>query len=261
MAIESISKVANFSRIVDATSNVANLTTKINTLETNVKASLAKKWTKTSDSYGGGTVLSNLNQLTNGPKYQSVQFLPSDSVNTLPWFYVVSITNNGTMSSTDYIFTRNSSFVFDRAYSGGKYLPVYSDYRATISLLPGYYMVDYQLFQMGHVLTYNSIRTASSINYYSGNFWVVHPDSGINSLQRNWMADSIYLWHGDTGKSNDERTAMTTRGYAMIKVGTSDSTTPVSCTFQMKLFATSGYNFVPCLALGAKFIKVADISS
>lgn len=52
MAIESISKVANFSRIVDATSNVANLTTKINTLETNVKASLAKKWTKTSDSYG-----------------------------------------------------------------------------------------------------------------------------------------------------------------------------------------------------------------
>ena len=75
MAIEAISdfpKFTDFSLKADVSNYVANLTTNISTLESNVKSSLAKQWVKSSDSYGGGSVLSNLNQLTNGPKFQSI---------------------------------------------------------------------------------------------------------------------------------------------------------------------------------------------
>ena len=260
MAIEAISKFKDFSRIIDAKSNITSLTTKINTLETNVKSSLAKQWVKSSDSYGEGSVLSNLSQLTNGPKFQSVSYLPSNPVETLPWFYVVSNTTNGAaMTPTGYMVTRNSAEVFNRAYSDGKYLPSYSDYRATIKLLPGFYLVDYQLYIRGAYYSEGFIRTASSISYYSGDFYVISATTG--NLERNWIADSIYLWDADTGKSNHEKSQGVSNGYGMIKVGTSDSTTPISCTFLLKIFGTPWYNFIPCLALGAKFTKVANISS
>lgn len=152
MAIEAISdfpKFIDFSLKADVSNYVANLTTNISTLESNVKSSLAKQWVKSSDSYGGGSVLSNLNQLTNGPKFQSISYLPSNPVETLPWFYVVSNTSDGTMSETGYTVSRNSAEVFNRAYNGEKYLPAYDDYKATIKLLPGFYLVDYKIYRRG----------------------------------------------------------------------------------------------------------------
>lgn len=255
MAIEAISdfpKFTDFSLKADVSNYVANLTTNISTLESNVKSSLAKQWVKSSDSYGGGSVLSNLSQLTNGPKFQSISYLPSNPVETLPWFYVVSNTSDGTMSETGYTVSRNSAEVFNRAYNGEKYLPAYDDYKATIKLLPGFYLVDYKIYRRGGYTGYQWSRTGSSINYYSGVFWVVHAING--NLERNWIADSIYI--GANGVAET-----TTIGYGMIKVGTEDSTTPISCTFNLKIFGTSGYSFVPCLALSAKFTKVANISS